>query len=223
MTKTGILLVGFLFTSASVLALGCGDGDDGDTTSAASSSSSGDVTSSSSSSSSSGAGGSGGGTAMTPVEQYCAAIMANCTGAEKQYPSLESCLSAAAAFPAGMPADTMGDSLACRAYHSTAAGQDAATHCVHAGPAGGGDMFCGVTCAGFCDIAVAECNGQWADKNACMTACALIPSNMMKYNTSYTSGNTIECRLYHLSVAAQSATDATTHCPHTAAVSSQCM
>jgi hypothetical protein len=56
-----------------------------------------------------------------------------------------------------------------------------------------------------------------------MTACAAIPSNGMKYNTSFTSGNTIECRLYHLSVAASDAASATTHCPHTSVVSSQCM
>ncbi|HRI64880.1 MAG TPA: hypothetical protein PK156_11580 [Polyangium sp.] len=214
-----------MLSSASVIALGCETETDPDTSTTSSSSSSGDVSSSSSSSSSSGAGGSGGGGTMTPVEMYCAAIMTNCTGANAQYPSMDSCLSAAEAFPAGMAADTTGDSLACRAYHSTAAGQDAATHCVHAGPSGGGDMFCGVTCEGFCDIAMAECPTQWPgpDKAACMTACGMIMSNNMKYNTSFTSGNTIECRLYHLSVAAQSATDATTHCPHTAAMSSQCM
>jgi hypothetical protein len=84
--------------------------------------------------------------------------------------------------------------------------------------------MCGATlCEGFCDIAVSVCSIEWPDKAACMTACALFPSAMKDYDTSITSGNTAECRLYHLSVAAPDSASAATHCAHTAAVSSQCM
>lgn len=109
-----------------------------------------------------------------------------------------------------------GDTLGCRAYHAGAAKADGALHCPHAGPSG--DGACGMTCDGFCDIAVATCKTEWPDKTACMTACAALPKAGMKYNTSMTAGNTIECRLYHLSVAATDAASAGTHCPHTAAV-----
>jgi hypothetical protein len=216
MTKTSILLVGF-FSVSSLLALGCGDETGGDTTSSGTSSSSGE----SSSSSSSGAGGAGGGGMMTAAEKYCANMKANCTGANAQYPNDASCAAAAAAVPAGMDADMAGNTLGCRVYHSGAAASDAATHCPHAGP--GGDGACGSICEGFCDIAVKTCATEWPDKAACMTACAAFPAAGMKYNTSFTAGNTVECRLYHLSVAATDAASATTHCPHTKVDSSTCM
>jgi len=39
---------------------------------------------------------------------------------------------------------------------------------------------------------------------------------------SQTSGNTLDCRLYHLESAYVSDTAAITHCPHTGAVSTVC-
>jgi len=157
---------------------------------------------------------------MSAAAKYCADIQAKCTAANQQWPDAKSCENAAAAFPPGTAADMSGDTLGCRAYHASVAGSDAALHCPHAGPSG--DGACGMTCDAFCDIAVKTCVTEWPDKTACMTACAAIPSAGMKYNTSFTSGNTIECRLYHLSVAATDSASAASHCPHTAAVSSVC-
>jgi hypothetical protein len=215
MTKTPILLLGFVVTSASLLQLGCEDpatpGTGGTGGSAGSESSS-------SSSSSSSGGGAGGSMAMTPAEKYCTAIMANCTGAEAQYADMKSCVNSANAFPPGTDADMTGDTLGCRAYHAGAAQGAPAMHCVHAGPAGGGAAFCGDTCQGFCDIAVATCKTEWPDKTTCMTACMALPTAVQNYNTSLASGNHVECRLYHATVAATDATSATAHCPHTKAV-----
>lgn len=217
MTRTNILLLGLSLSVSSLLAIGCEETETGDTTSSSSSASSGE---SSSSSSSSGAGGAGGGTQMTAAEKYCANMKSNCTGANAQYPNDASCAAAAAAFPAGMDSDMAGNTVGCRLYHSGAAMADPMTHCAHAGPSG--DGACGTICEGFCDFAVKTCATEWPDKTACMTACAALPDAMGSYNTSFTAGNSIECRLYHLSVAATDAASATTHCPHTAAISSTC-
>jgi hypothetical protein len=214
MTKTSILLVASLLSVSSLFALGCEETETGDTTgSGSSSSSSGDTSSSSSSSSSSGG-------AMTPAEKYCANMKNNCTGANAQYPSDASCAAAAAALPAGMDSDMAGNTLGCRVYHSGAAMGDPATHCAHAGPSG--DGACGDVCEGFCDIAVKTCATQWPDKTACLATCATFANDPGSYNTSFTAGNTVECRLYHLSVAATDAASATTHCPHTELLSDTC-
>lgn len=142
----------------------------------------------------------------------------NCTGGEAQYADMKSCVNSAATFAPGTAADMTGNTLGCRAYHATAAKDAPATHCVHAGPAGGGLTYCGDTCEGFCDIAAATCKAEWPDKAACMTSCMGLSSTIQNYNTSFTSGNTVECRLYHATVAATDAASATTHCPHTKAM-----
>jgi hypothetical protein len=214
MTKSTIGLLGFLLASTSLLELGCDDATNGTGGSAGSASTS---SSSSSSSGEAGAGGSGG-SVMTAAEKYCTAIMANCTGGEAQYADMASCVNSAATFPAGTAADTKGDTLGCRAYHADAAKGAAATHCVHAGPAGGGLAYCGETCEGFCDIAATTCKTEWPDKTACKTACMAFPTAVQNYNTSLAGGNTAECRLYHATVAATDAASAMTHCPHTKAV-----
>ena len=43
-----------------------------------------------------------------------------------------------------------------------------------------------------------------------------------KYDAGDSSGNTLACRLYHLTVAATDAGSAATHCPHTVADSPVC-
>ena len=140
-----------------------------------------------------------------------------------QYADMKSCVAAAAAFPPGMDTDMGGDTLGCRQYHVGVASGDPAKHCPHAGPSGG--AACGMTCDGFCDIAVATCKTEWPDKAKCMTDCALIKSVGLPYSatdSAMSPANTIECRLYHLTVAATDANSATMHCPHTAVVSPVC-
>ena len=82
-----------------------------------------------------------------------------------------------------------------------------------------------MTCDGFCDIAVATCKTEWPDKTACMTACATMKTTGKPYDATAaaaTPADNIECRLYHLTVAATDAASAGTHCAHTALVSPVC-
>lgn len=164
---------------------------------------------------------------------YCGEILANCTGATAQYPDMAHCTAACAAFPVGTSkvTDTSGNTLGCRIYHAGApAKATPATHCPHAGPAGdvttaAGAGTCGDPCTSFCNLEVKACGTTaapitgitpvYADTAACMTACNGFDKTHLYGTTS--AGDSLACRLYHATNAAISATNATTHCPHTQA------
>lgn len=150
---------------------------------------------------------------------YCAEILATCTGPNAQYASLESCVGVCGTFRPGKDGDVSGNSFACRAYHTGAAMMDADTHCIHAGPGGGG--ACGDPCEGFCTIAASICPGEYPDPVACGGVCAGFDASN-PYDAGDASGDTLACRLYHLTVAATDAAAAMTHCPHTLADSAPC-
>ena len=158
-----------------------------------------------------GTGGSGGAGGEAPAEPtceaYCALLDDNCTGDLAVYPTAETCVAACAAFPVGDIADVSGNTLGCRQYHAGAAAGDAATHCPHAGPGGSG--YCGADCESFCTLAGSICPGAYEDEATCLTACegyATTPP----YNANQKTGDTIECRLYHVSVASLD----DVHCGH---------
>jgi len=150
------------------------------------------------------------------TQAYCDTIQAPCTGSNAQYPSANQCLATAAAFVLGSSTDMTGDTLACRIYHAQNAmiTGDTAVHCPHAGPAGEKiDRSTGVCsaspCDAFCNLNVAVCGtdanaivaNHYADKATCMTACAGF-AKTPAYSAPAPSGNTMACRLYHLTNAA---------------------
>jgi len=147
---------------------------------------------------------------------YCERITANCTGALAQYTNVQLCEATCGNFDVGEQSDVEGDTLGCRLYHAGAAKDDPATHCTHAGPGGNGQ--CGANCQGFCTIAVRACPAVYSDEAACESTCAGF-SDAESYDASDVSGDTLACRLYHLTVATVYAAD---HCPHIAAVSETC-
>lgn len=162
-------------------------------------------------------GGDGGG--MTPTcSGYCNKITANCTTTHAQYTDAAACTTYCmtnAGFPPGMPGDQSGNTIACRAYHSNAAAADPTTHCPHAGPSGGN--VCGTWCENYCYLALRNCTGAnqiFTDMNQCTTQCMGFSATQLAGMPSATSGDTIQCRIYHLGVAGTDATSATTHCPH---------
>lgn len=173
-----------------------------------------------------GAGGTGGMSALS-CDKYCTDVQANCTGDNQQYGDADTCKAICATYAIGAEGDMDGNSLGCRTYHggAPAAGMPG-THCPHAGPLGG--SVCGADeCDDFCTIAVAICGDQasppYASKDECMTACQNFPgTDMVAYNTAATAGDSLACRMYHLTVASTSDANKTTHCPHIAAVSDTC-
>ncbi len=150
---------------------------------------------------------------------YCAKIQMSCTAGDggashAQYASTTACTSYCmtnAAWPAGTTADTSGNTIGCRLYHAGAAAADPTLHCPHAGPSGGN--VCGAWCDNYCQLMAKNCTGANAvyDAATCMTKCATIPTNGMP---NATSGNSVQCRIYHLGVAGTDAASAMLHCPH---------
>ncbi len=147
---------------------------------------------------------------------YCDALGANCTGDNAQYDSDAACRVACAGFDdSGMDGDTSGDTLQCRTYHAgDPAAADPATHCAHAGVDGGG--VCAppepTRCDAYCDLALANCTGGnllYTNRAECQAACAEITALGEEGDTS---GDTLECRIYHLGDPASA--DPATHCPH---------
>jgi len=88
---------------------------------------------------------------------------------------------------------------------------------------GGGDASDGgginvdasaLDCNYYCDSIIAACagtNNQYLDKATCVSMCGSIPNDA---GAGAQSGDSLACRMYHLSVAAQSSANAATHCPH---------
>jgi len=198
------------------MSTGCSDDGSGGTGGSTSTT----TVASSSSSGTGGTGGAGGG-AAADCTSYCTTIMANCTGANAQYANMESCMGSCADLPVGEAADTKGNTMGCRTYHAGAAKGDPGLHCEHAGPSGAG--ACGAICEGFCAMGTMACPTEWPAVGECMTSCMAWTAAAGKYNAmDFTAGNTTQCRLYHLSVAASDAATAMIHCPHTTAMSMPC-
>lgn len=161
------------------------------------------------------AGPGGGGVCGTVETTLCRQITQICTGTNEQFDSQGQCVSLMKNITAGTIGDTDTASAWCRSYHVQAAQADAAGHCAHTGPSGGPDA-CGDWCDFYCQSILSICvpgtaNEQYADDAACQAACGGFATTGTMGDAD---GNTLQCRLYHLGVAAGSATDATAHCPH---------
>ncbi|MCA9560216.1 MAG: hypothetical protein KC583_16825, partial [Myxococcales bacterium] len=148
----------------------------------------------------------GGGVCGDYCESYCGIVMQTCPDT---YADNDTCLAECALFPQdGEPDAVEGDSVQCRTYHASfPAAADAATHCIHTTPSGGD--FCGGYCDVYCNRMEANCPESYADRTACMNACAGFPTDG---EPGALEGNSVQCRIYHASVPATM--DAVLHCPH---------
>ena len=151
-------------------------------------------------------------------EGYCKLVTAACTGQNAQYESEAQCLAfcgTLAKLPLGSEGDTSGNTVGCRRYHAGVAAESAekaAEHCPHAGAAGGG--VCGTPCDLYCHLAAVNCTGESAlftSDEECQTACAAI-KELGKAGAK--EGDSLACRIYHLSVAGSGGDAMATHCPH---------
>jgi hypothetical protein len=134
--------------------------------------------------------------------------------------------------PAAVP--DAAESLNCRVWHANFAitSGDPTTHCPHAGPLGG--KTCGADpCPIFCALQHVACSALDAGRGfdtvaACMGACEPdggYPGFLYTVGTpafeggvaSALSGNTIDCRMYHVEAALKNdpAEGPAFHCPHT--------
>ncbi len=145
---------------------------------------------------------------------YCARVAANCTGDAAQYVDLPTCLAMCKTLPLGESRDTAGNTVACRMYHAGALAKQApGFHCAHAGPYGG--TVCGARCGAFCGLAAAQCPTAFAgDAGTCDASCGVAfdyTPDAAETPQAPTTGDTLNCREYHLE---QAFIDPATHCAH---------
>ncbi len=149
-------------------------------------------------------------------DEYCAVVGASCMDANEQYSSTETCLDYCndwAQLPSGTFFDFIGNTVGCRLYHAGLPAQaNPLLHCPHAGPSGGD--FCGSWCENYCYLAMLNCtdvNQLYDDLGECMDTCASFPNDGTANDTS---GDTVQCRIYHLGLAGSSESAGDVHCPH---------
>ena len=119
---------------------------------------------------------------------------------------------ALALFQAGCPSDTSGstDANVSGDVAMTEMGDPEVTDALPADP-----------CTGFCrDIGIActGANAQFADQGACEDTCRTWPAG----KAGDTTGNSVQCRIFHLKEVQLMPDEAATHCPHAGVNSDDC-
>jgi hypothetical protein len=144
-------------------------------------------------------------------ENYCQIVPKTCPAPNLVANNDAACLSYCGGNPDGIFNATGGNSKDCRIYHALAASSlnDRAVHCPHASHSGG--TQCGSYCEVYCALAATACTGSrqlFTTPALCMSACAGYAATGKPGDTT---GNTVQCRIYHLGAALS---NATLHCPH---------
>ncbi len=138
---------------------------------------------------------------------YCSLIEQNCTGTSAEYISDAVCQSMCSTFEPGTAGDMTQDTLACRISHAQQAATDPLTHCQKAGPLS--PEGCADPCHSFCVLAFGLCNPTMlfpydGGTKSCETACAGYHYELSTDGGAgvgdilFLSGDTLNCRLYHL-------------------------
>ncbi len=198
---------------------------------------------------STGDGGAAEAAAAPTCDSYCALVQSACTGANAAYAAgdagLAECMTACQTWSMGDGGD---NGLLCHNTHAGLAVALPNPHCWHAGPYGWG--VCGGQCEDFCALTVDWCSPDagytgavpYASAADCLTACAGFTAvsgsatvisaedggGAYTAGFSYsaegpTSGNSRDCREWHLGVALQSPTNRTPHCTHLVVDSGTCV
>ncbi len=148
--------------------------------------------------------------------RYCDTLATSCADDFAQFVSRATCLEYCAQLPTGSPGDEIGNSVHCRLKQAEIARDVAepSEHCAEAGP--GGNGTCGSNCEAYCVVFEQICGARFDDEFVgradCNTHCTDLPDDE-RFTTSISSGNSIQCRLWHVSAAA---VDPSTHCGHAA-------
>ncbi len=156
-------------------------------------------------------------------DSYCQLELAECTGNDAAYEDSAQCHAVCEALDKGLVTDISQNTVGCRKYHSYNALVDPDTHCPHTGP--GGDGHCGSdalpatgdtgNCDSYCLLASKACTAVTSPLNNFTTAFpsgqAQCLSQCVKLNgagpslpysvapASLPKGNTVQCRLLHVS------------------------
>jgi hypothetical protein len=154
---------------------------------------------------------------------FCRLALASCQGDVAVYESIDQCLAVCAALPPGTNGDRDQNTVGCRQWHCYNSLLDPGSHCPHTGP--GGDAHCGSdqpddlgNCHAYCILLEHACAADFAAKfpagqMACQKDCSNQPDSFgakrdSKYRIAIAqTGNTMSCRLLHVSRALTDATE----------------
>jgi hypothetical protein len=145
-------------------------------------------------------------------KDYCATVMANCTGDNAVYTTEELCLGVCGALKPGDESEPLGNTVACRARQASLATEEPSVNCIAAGP--GGNGICGTDCDAYCQIFPKICPNdyEYTSTKDCLQACSGLIEQPDRFDVIKDhGGDTIECRLVHVSAATA---EPTMHCPH---------
>lgn len=150
--------------------------------------------------------------------EFCDLVMANCTGANEVYHSRESCMGFCALLREGDVTEVdRGNTVACRMSAVTQVPNgEADVLCQQAGPAGGtGEGVndrCGPSnCQNYCALFPKVCPEEAMNQEPCVTNCQGLRDDGNLNSVDDHEGDTIQCRLVHLSAAT---TEPASHCQH---------
>jgi hypothetical protein len=145
-------------------------------------------------------------------KDYCSTVMEACTGTNSVYTKVELCLAVCAELDPGDSTEPVGNNVACRAKQAADALREPEDHCKNAGPGGNGQ--CGSDCQAYCQLAPIFCPENvvnYPTEKSCLTACSGLPQQDSFDTDRDHGGDTVECRLVHLSSAAELPLQ---HCAH---------
>jgi len=154
----------------------------------------------------------------TLCRDYCSEVMANCTGDNAVYEGIATCYAVCKNLEPGAAGDDTGNTARCRLHQATEAGpagvNEPKQHCPGAGPGGegpNGELLCADNCEGYCSIMQAVCD-DYSSVEACLSDCNKA-QDLGGYNTAHSEGDSVQCRLWHVSAAAD---EPNPHCLHAA-------
>lgn len=143
--------------------------------------------------------------------KYCALMQSHCTGEHAQYASEEECQAFCEHLPPGDPNEKDNAGMYCRlAYAGSPSLTAPEKYCAAAGPFGGG--ICGDRCTAFCQAALSACApdggaSPYASLPKCKTECIAYTFKEAGADgggeglDGPATGDTLNCRLYHLRMA----------------------
>lgn len=144
--------------------------------------------------------------------EFCDLVMANCVGDNQVYHSRENCIGFCSLLQEGdfTEADR-GNTVACRLAAARAVPNgEADVLCQSAGPGGG--KQCGPSnCDNYCALFPKVCPEEASTQEPCVTNCRGLRDDLSLSSEADHEGDTIQCRLVHLSAAT---TEPKSHCQH---------
>ena len=156
-------------------------------------------------------GGTGGTPTGDPCDLYCTLVGDNCTGESQVYQSEDACRATCAILRVEVESDPQ--AVSCRTEQARLAGTvgEKNIHCPAAGP--GGNGVCGSdNCTSYCSIMLSTCGDAFTDIDECIANCDTAV-DLGGYDVSKTAGDSVQCRLYHVTAATLAPS---THCGHSA-------